>query len=69
MARTRLQKCTACGSYGFSETCADCGGKAEAAGPMKFSPEDARANLRRKLKKVGTKEWIDSLPSPEDDSE
>ena len=69
MARTRLQKCTVCGAYVLSETCGDCGGQAQAAGPMRFSPEDARADLRRKLKQVGTKEWLDSLPSPEDEQE
>lgn len=69
MARTRLQKCTVCGAYGLSETCGDCGGQAQAAGPMRFSPEDARADLRRKLKQVGTKEWLDNLPSPEDEEE
>ncbi len=69
MARTRLQKCTVCSAYGLSETCGDCGGQAQAAGPMRFSPEDARADLRRKLKQVGTKEWLDSLPSLEDEEE
>ncbi|MDP6907024.1 MAG: nucleolar RNA-binding Nop10p family protein [Candidatus Thalassarchaeaceae archaeon] len=65
MARTKLQKCTACGEYGLSETCKECGGKAQAAGPMKFSPEDSRAHLRRRLKNVESKEWVESLPSPD----
>ena len=69
MARTRLQKCTACGAYGLSETCGECGGQAQAAGPMRFSPEDARADLRRKLKQVESKEWAENLPSPEDEEE
>ena len=69
MARTRLQKCTACGAYGLSETCGDCGGLAQAAGPMRFSPEDARADLRRKLKDVESKQWSTDLPSPEDEEE
>jgi rRNA maturation protein Nop10 len=69
MVRTRLQKCTACGAYGLSETCKECGALAQAAGPMRFSPEDTRADLRRKLKNVESKEWARGLPSPEDEEE
>ena len=69
MARMRLQKCTVCGAYGLSETCDECGGQAQAAGPMRLSPEDGRANLRRKLKDVESKEWAANLPSPEDEEE
>ncbi|HJM41356.1 MAG TPA: nucleolar RNA-binding Nop10p family protein [Candidatus Thalassarchaeaceae archaeon] len=69
MARTRLQKCTVCSAYGLSETCEECGGLAQAAGPMRFSPEDARADLRRKLKQVESKEWASTLPSPGDEEE
>ncbi len=69
MPRTRLQKCTACGAYGLSETCEECGAQAQAAGPMRFSPEDARADLRRKLKEVESKEWASNLPSSEDEEE
>tara|TARA_Y100001968_G_scaffold333655_1_gene398016 strand:- start:834 stop:944 length:111 start_codon:yes stop_codon:yes gene_type:complete len=36
---------------------------------MKFSPEDARADLRRKLNNVESKEWVEQLPSPEDEQE
>ena len=69
MARTRLQKCTACGAYGLSETCGECGAQAQAAGPMRFSPEDATADLRRKLKQVESKEWALNLPSAGDEEE
>ena len=69
MARTRLQKCTVCAAYGLSGTCGECGGLAQAAGPMRFSPEDARADLRRKLKEVESKEWALNLPSVEDEEE
>lgn len=69
MARTRLQKCTACDAYGLSETCGECGAQAQAAGPMRFSPEDARADLRRKLKQVESKEWALNLPSAGDEEE
>ena len=67
MARTKLQKCTACGEYGLSETCKKCGAQAQAAGPMRFSPEDPRADLRRRLKNVESKEWAESLPSADDE--
>jgi rRNA maturation protein Nop10 len=66
MARSRLQKCTACGAYGLAETCGDCGSPAQAAGPMRFSPEDVRADLRRRLKDVESKAWAANLPSPDD---
>ena len=69
MARTRLQKCTTCGAYGLSEICKECGAPAQAAVPMRFSPEDARADLRRKLKNVESEGWVEQLPSPEDEEE
>ena len=69
MAQTRLQKCTTCGAYGLSEICKECGAPAQAAVPMRFSPEDARADLRRKLKNVESEDWADQLPSPEDEQE
>ncbi len=62
MARQKLQKCTACGAYGLSTTCGKCGEPAQAAGPMKWSPEDPQAQRRRKMYDVGSKEWLDSLP-------
>ena len=39
MPRTRLQRCPACLSYGFSRKC-DCGGTRVAVAPLRFSPED-----------------------------
>ena len=69
MARTRLQKCTTCGAYGLSEICRECGAPAQAAGPMRFSPEDNRADIRRKLKDVESEAWVEQLPSPEDEEE
>tara|TARA_Y100000766_G_C18445808_1_gene383509 strand:- start:129 stop:239 length:111 start_codon:yes stop_codon:yes gene_type:complete len=36
---------------------------------MRFSPEDARADLRRKLKNVESEDWVEQLPSPEDEEE
>tara|TARA_Y100000588_G_C13522638_1_gene614257 strand:- start:88 stop:348 length:261 start_codon:yes stop_codon:yes gene_type:complete len=69
MVRTILQKCTACGAYGLAEICKECGSQAQAAGPMRFSPEDKRAHLRRKMQNVESKEWAESLPSPDDGGE
>jgi hypothetical protein len=33
---------------------------------MRFSPEDVRADLRRRLKDVESKAWAANLPSPDD---
>ena len=62
MVRQKLQKCTACGAYGLTLVCKLCGGKSQAAGPMKWSPEDRQAQRRRQLHNVGNKEWLDSVP-------
>lgn len=62
MVRQLLQKCTACGAYGLTTTCAECGERAQAAAPLKWSPEDHQAKRRRELKKVGSEEWLQSLP-------
>lgn len=36
----------------------------EAVAPLKFSPEDPQGARRRKRVDAGSKEWVDSLPSP-----
>jgi hypothetical protein len=36
---------------------------------MRFSPEDNRADIRRKLKDVESEAWVEQLPSPEDEEE
>ena len=69
MDRTRLQKCTTCGAYGLSEICRECGAPAQAAVPMRFSPEDNRADIRRKLKDVESEAWVEQLHSTEDEEE
>lgn len=63
MARQQIQQCQDCGHYCLSTTCPKCGGVATAAAPMKWSPEDKRAHLRRKLDGVEEDGWPDSLPS------
>jgi rRNA maturation protein Nop10 len=44
-----ILKCTQCGKYILSETCA-CGGKAIENKPPKYSPEDKYAGYRRQAK-------------------
>ena len=36
-----------------------------AAAPMKWSPEDQRANIRRKMYNVESEEWLNDLPELE----
>lgn len=64
MARSRTQKCTACGTYGLTTTCKECGGVAQAAAPLKFSPEDPQAARRRQFQQVTEPEWAANLPTP-----
>ena len=54
MARQILQQCVDCGA---------CGGKAQAAAPLKWSPEDHRANVRRQLNDVESPEWPQTIPT------
>lgn len=63
MAKQRLQRCLGCGAFGLQRTCSVCGGSAQAAAPLKWSPEDHRAGLRRKMNGVEEKEWPQSLPT------
>jgi len=67
MVRSKMQKCLDCGAYGLSTTCKECGGVAQAAGPLKFSPHDPQSGRRRKYEKVTDPEWVDKLPSPKKD--
>ena len=64
MARSKLQRCTACNAYGFGTTCSECGAPAQAAAPLRFSPEDPQAERRRHFQKVTEPEWVQSLPTP-----
>jgi len=47
----------------LSTTCPACGGSARAAAPIKWSPEDTKADLRRRLEGVTEAAWIEALPS------
>ena len=63
MARLQMQNCKDCGAFSLSTTCPTCGGKAQAAAPMKWSPEDKRAHLRRQLEGVEEDGWAQTLPT------
>jgi len=68
MVRTKLQRCTACGEYGLGVRCKECGAPMVAVSPMKYSPEDPQGARRRKRLDVGSKEWLESLPTPREDA-
>jgi len=67
MARTKLQRCVECGSFGLSERCSECNGRMESVAPLKFSPEDPQGARRRKRVDAGSEEWLNQLPSAEGD--
>ena len=64
MARSKLQRCKECRSFGLGKQCNECGGKMESAAPLKYSPEDPQGARRRKRQNAGSEEWIESLPNP-----
>ena len=69
MARQLLQQCTVCKAWCLETTCPQCGGNAQAAAPLKWSPEDHRADIRRKMYNVADAEWanaLSTLPSLEE---
>jgi len=69
MARQRMQQCLSCGAFSLKTTCPLCGERAQAAAPLKWSPEDHRAALRRKMNGVEEATWpsqLATLPSLED---
>ncbi|MBT5284565.1 MAG: hypothetical protein HOL29_01185 [Euryarchaeota archaeon] len=63
MARQILQQCLTCQAFGLSTTCPQCGERAQAAAPLKWSPEDHRASLRRKMNGVEDSSWSENLPT------
>ena len=68
MARQLLQQCLECGAWTLATTCPSCGAKAQAAATLKWSPEDHRAAIRRKMYGVESPEWaaeLATLPSLE----
>ena len=69
MARQLLQQCVQCKAWTLHRDCPHCNGTANAAAPMKWSPEDQRANIRRKMYNVESEDWLNSLPELETISE
>ena len=65
MARQLLQQCTHCQDWTLERICPKCGSAANAAAPLKWSPEDQRANIRRKMYNVESPEWTAALPELE----
>tara|TARA_B100001113_G_scaffold263679_1_gene218591 strand:- start:259 stop:495 length:237 start_codon:yes stop_codon:yes gene_type:complete len=65
MARQLLQQCVECQGWTLERICPNCGGGANAAAPLKWSPEDQRANIRRKMYNVESPEWTADLPELE----
>lgn len=63
MVRQILQQCLTCQAFGLSTTCSKCGERAQAAAPLKWSPEDHRASLRRKMNGVEDPSWSETLPT------
>ena len=63
MAKQRMQQCLSCGAFCLTVVCPICGGQAQAAAPLKWSPEDHRAALRRKMNGVDKKDWPEKLAS------
>ena len=61
MARQLLQQCLECGAWTLATTCPSCGANAQAAAPLKWSPEDHRAEIRRKMYNVSEAEWAKGL--------
>ncbi len=62
MARQLLQHCSTCNSWTLVRDCPHCDEIANAAAPIKWSPEDQRANIRRKMYDVESQAWLESLP-------
>lgn len=63
MARQRMQQCLSCKAFSLKTTCPACGAVAQAAAPLKWSPEDHRAALRRKMNGVEEPGWASTLPT------
>ncbi|MCH2644777.1 MAG: hypothetical protein MKZ54_05690 [Candidatus Poseidoniaceae archaeon] len=63
MPRQLLQQCLSCGAWCLVTICPKCGGTAQAAAPLKWSPEDHRANVRRRLNNVESPDWPQTIPT------
>ena len=69
MVRQMLQICSSCDIHTLKVECPNCGAKVVQAAPIKWSPEDQRAHLRRQLDGVEEDGWSSTLPTLDDSEE
>lgn len=68
MVRSKLQYCKSCDSYGLGPNCKVCGDVMVSSAPLKYSPEDPQGKRRRERENAGSDEWVESLPSPNEEA-
>ena len=69
MGRSKLQYCKSCDLYGLGPDCDVCGKVMVTSAPLKYSPEDPQGKRRRERENAGSDEWVESLPSPNEEAE
>ena len=69
MVRSKLQYCKSCDLYGLGPDCDVCGKVMVTSAPLKYSPEDPQGKRRREREDAGSDEWVESLPSPNEEAE
>ena len=69
MVRSELQYCKSCDLYGLGPDCDVCGKVMVTSAPLKYSPEDPQGKRRREREDAGSDEWVESLPSPNEEVE
>ena len=69
MVRSKLQYCKSCDLYGLGPDCDVCGKVMVTSAPLKYSPEDPPGKRRRERENAGSDEWVESLPSPNEEAE
>ena len=67
--RSKLQYCKSCDLYGLGPDCDVCGKVMVTSAPLKYSPEDPQGKRRRERENAGSDEWVESLPSPNEEAE
>ena len=69
MVRSKLQYCKSCDLYGLGPDCDVCGKVMVTSAPLKYSPEDPQGKRRRERENAGSDEWVESLPSPNEEAD
>jgi rRNA maturation protein Nop10 len=69
MVRSKLQYCKSCDLYGLGPDCDVCGKVMVTSAPLKYSPEDPQGKRRRERENAGSDEWVESLPSANEEAE